>query len=384
MRILHFSQSLPGGPASYLEELAPAQLSEIGAENLRFVLPSEHRDQVPSIPDSCFRGFAQTRRTLRDLAQVQAFVQAEIAAFRPDIVHLHSSFAGGLVRLPALFKARDFKIVYCAHGWAFAREGGRLKNRCLALAERVMSVAADAIVNISESEERAALDYGLDGRKMTTIRNGIARITTPANPKSFGDKGINLLFVGRHDPQKGLDILLEAMSALERDDVHLHVLGSAVVSNSTYDHAPTRNVTFHGWADRETVFRRMISADAVVMPSRWEGFGLVAVEAMRLGRPVIASERGALPEIVRHGETGLIFDPADRNALIAILRKLDRRDLESMGAKAEARFATYFTSDRMNKALLELYRSLLATPDRRLAAAALTSVQQNQAPATIS
>ena len=71
------------------------------------------------------------------------------------------------------------------------------------------------------------------------------------------------------------------------------------------------------------------------MPSRWEAFGLVGVEAMKYGRPIIVSNRGALPELVKAEENGYIFDFDHPESLIQILDKLDKRNLCRMGQKAE-------------------------------------------------
>jgi glycosyltransferase involved in cell wall biosynthesis len=105
--------------------------------------------------------------------------------------------------------------------------------------------------------------------------------------------------------------------------------------------------------------------DALVMPSRWEGFGLVALEAMRLGKPVIASRRGALTEIIEHGATGLLFDLDRPGELIDVLRHLDKVALAAMGVNARQEFLRSFTSERMNAELVTLYRTLLETKAAR-------------------
>ena len=218
------------------------------------------------------------------------------------------------------------------------------------------------IVNISESDLEAAAKVGLPREKLTVIRNGIC--TEPprnAVPILFDQSKINVLFVGRHDPQKGLDLLISAMRLLAGVPVHLHVLGSPIVSTGTGLDKLSPNVTFYGWVQRDQVSAYIGAADAVIVPSRWEGFGLVAIEAMRMARPVIASKCGGLAEIVIDGETGVLFPPDNSQAIVETLKSLDPARLRSMRPLALERFKQNFTASRMNTQLLDLYESLTRT-----------------------
>jgi glycosyltransferase involved in cell wall biosynthesis len=170
---------------------------------------------------------------------------------------------------------------------------------------------------------------------------------------------LNLLFVGRLDPQKGVDDLLAAMELLTDTPVHLHVIGDGVVSTGKARAA--RNATFYGWLPHELIPAYLSAADALVMPSRWEGFGLVALEAMRAGRAVIASDAGALPEIVANGETGRIFGKGDPASLAETIRGLSRAELARQGEAGRRRFLAHFTADRMNRETLRLYETVLAS-----------------------
>jgi glycosyltransferase involved in cell wall biosynthesis len=185
--------------------------------------------------------------------------------------------------------------------------------------------------------------------------------TGPASPAAaFAADRVNLIFVGRHDRQKGLDILLDVFRRHALPGVHLHVLGAPVLATAdTAGQGPLpANVTIHGWQNRDQVSAMMARADALVVPSRWEGFGLVAAEAMRMGKPVIASRRGALAEIVENGRSGFLFDLDDREAIAALLASLSREQLAGLGEAARARFLQSFTADRLNAELASLYGTL--------------------------
>jgi glycosyltransferase involved in cell wall biosynthesis len=93
---------------------------------------------------------------------------------------------------------------------------------------------------------------------------------------------------------------------------------------------------YHGWIGPDEIEAQMNEMDAVVVPSRWEGFGLVVLEAMRCGKPVIVSDRGGLPELVIHGFNGLIFSFDDPHSLVRVLESLSRGDLRRLGLNCPA------------------------------------------------
>jgi glycosyltransferase involved in cell wall biosynthesis len=359
-KVLHFTQTLPGGPASYLEEIATYQIDHYGMENIRFLLPAGDLSHVSSLPGKAIIPFNDISRTVVSLAKLSFIFMRTLRDFEPDIVHLHSTFAGALGRIPFLFTSSRPCFIYCAHGWAFSMEVSAFEKEMYATAERLFSRVTDKIINISEHEEGLALERGLPGAKLVTVLNGVRETYRRQGSLVDLEPKINLLFVGRHDPQKGLDLLLEAMQEVSRCPIHLHVLGDKVVSSTGMAKGNRDNISFHGWTPRERVFDFMAACDAVVMPSRWEGFGLVAIEAMRMGRPVISSNRGALPEIVLDNQTGFVVDIDRPKQLVEILRSLTRERLQEMGKEALKRYHLKFTAERMNKQLLEIYQEVLS------------------------
>ena len=229
------------------------------------------------------------------------------------------------------------------------------------MVERWLASYTDIIVNISESEAKFAEKFGLAREKQVIIYNGIST----AGPQivdrvTLEPDKINLVFAGRHDRQKGLDFLIAAMKQVVDSPVHLHVIGSIIRARKPISGEIPPNVTFYGWLPRNRVAAYISAGDAVVMPSRWEGFGLVAVEAMRAERPVIASDRGALPELVIDGKTGIIFPMDNLPEFVQTLKSLDPTILRMLGKNALSHFLKNFTADRMNKELLDLYAALVA------------------------
>lgn len=134
--------------------------------------------------------------------------------------------------------------------------------------------------------------------------------------------------VSRLRNEKGIDLLIQAFSKLValNQEVHLHIVGNGpdekelkdlVIQLSIAD-----KVTFFGEASWEIAMQQMALMDVVVVPSRFEGFGLSAAEAMAMGKPVIASNVFGLKEVVSDGETGLLFENGNRNDLYLKLQKI--------------------------------------------------------------
>ena len=147
---------------------------------------------------------------------------------------------------------------------------------------------------------------------------------------------------------------MEVFEKCQRKNIHLYLIGDNVIGGSHIEKENSNRLTFLGWVPHEKVGSYYAACDAVIMPSRWEAFGLVAVEAMKYGKPVIASNRGALPEIIKDGENGCIFDFDDPQTLKTILYKLNKPELQKLGAKARNDFLLHYRLDNMVSAIIKL------------------------------
>lgn len=365
MKIVHVAQMLQGGIGSYLSEILPWQVERLGAGNVVAIVAANQVPYLPPLPPGSVRSFTTSSRSPLALARMALAIRRMIDRERPDVLHLHSSFAGAMVRLAyALPPWRRPRIVYCAHGWSFNMRVGRFWKGVFALVERLLAPLADRILCISQFELDAALRRGLPSSKLRLAYNGIAA-EPPAGegpPVHFPKDRLNLLFLGRQDRQKGFDLLAAAMRRLEGRPIHLHAVGAAVLAKEGVEPDASPNISQHGWQDRSRIPLYIDAADAVVVPSRWEGFGLVTIEAMRQGRTVLASAVDALPELVVEGETGYLFAPDDVDALVSLFRLLDREEFARLGRNGRGRFLELFTADRLNALLLATYRELAEKP----------------------
>lgn len=366
MRILHVAESVKGGCGTYLNQLVQMQLLDPGIQNVRVVLPDAHIVQVPDIPERNRSLFTSRGRSLRSLHALWRAMERDVDTFRPDCIHLHSTFAGGVGRIGLALRRSRPPVVYCAHGWAFDMAGSSLKRSAMALAERALAHGCEGVIAISEYERTRGIAVGIAPERLVTVLNGI--IDAPGSPTSaapvqsdrrFDEARRRILFIGRLDRQKGIDVLLNAISGLE-EKVDLRIIGSAVVGDETGLTCDRPNVAMLGWCDDRQIRQQLDWADCVAIPSRWEGFGLVALEAMRAGRPVIASNVGGLPEVVEDGHTGWLVPPEDHAALQAALLAPTDAQLAAAGAAGRRRFVQRFTIERTATALSAVYRQAIA------------------------
>lgn len=356
-RILHVAQKLPGGVGAYLDEVLRYQLADLGPERVSALIAAPERQHLAFLPDASVHTFPGSDRTLRGLWRFAAEVRRTVRRERPDIVHLHSTFAG-LTR-PLIWGPGRPRIVYCSHGWSFNMGIPRWAKTVLGQLERALAHGTERIVCISHFERDSAAKRGIRADRLEVVHNGVADRPANAAIAPFPSDRLNLLFIGRLDRQKGLDVAEAAMAALGDFPVHLHVIGAGVLAAPGTQQA-LPNVTYYGWQTRDVIPSYVEASDAVIVPSRWEGFGLAAIEAMRQARPVLASRIDALPEVVQEGKTGFLFAPEDPAAIVALVRRLDRERLRGMRAAARAEFVGRFTGERMNRRIVELYREVLA------------------------
>jgi len=218
------------------------------------------------------------------------------------------------------------------------------------------------LVAISESQRR----WHPTNNWVGTVHHGLPLGDAPFS----AEPGNYLAFIGRIAPEKGVDVAIELARrtgvplrmAAKVHDVEEHELFERIVAPALKD----GHVSFEGELATEPRDRLMAGALATVMLGAWpEPFGLVAIESMATGTPVIARRAGALPEIIRHGVDGfLIDDLGEADLAVREAEKLDR-------AAIRRGVVDRFGVDRMVDEYEEVYRSLVArkaTGDRGAAA----------------
>lgn len=360
MKILHIGEYVKGGVATYINELLRFQTECEEIKDVYLIVSTKSEKNFNINPQKVH--YYEYSRNLVSIIGAIIEINRFIKKKQPDIIHIHSSFAGFFSRILYFFKKQDVKIIYCSHGWSFLMDSSRYKKYLYTIVERLLSLKTDLIINISKNEHLEALNHMIPKNKCVMIYNGISEIENKIKkPNIFLEKTkINLLFVGRLDKQKGIDLLLDIFKNNRLNDVKLYVIGARVVSNITLEFS--QNVIELGWIEADQIDAYYDLFDAIIMPSRWEGFGLVALEAMKRKKAVIASNRGALPEIIQNRVNGLIFDIERPDELIELLINLNKKQLRKMGENGYVIYKKNFTAREMNVSILNEYLKLMSTP----------------------
>jgi glycosyltransferase involved in cell wall biosynthesis len=256
-------------------------------------------------------------------------------------------------------RARGIPAVVTDHGLQGSDWGGLVPR----LFDRFLAVSRYSAAGLRTPRSRTRIIYG-----------GADPVRYRPDPEVRRD---GVLFVGRLTPHKGVDVLLRALPP----DVPLTVVGTEGHDPRPPERdypqllrslAARRNVEFLTAVDDDELARRYRAAVAVVIPSVErtsygrriavsELLGLVALEAMASGTPVIASRTGGLPEIVEDGRTGYLVPPGDvaglRDRIVEVVG--DRAAAARVGANGRKRVVSELTWDRCAQRCLEAYRQLL-------------------------
>ncbi|UTW58949.1 glycosyltransferase [Kordiimonas sp. SCSIO 12603] len=356
MKILHIAQRIQGGLASYLEELLYYQEKSDLIENIIVSIPNTEKEYLTKNQKTQYEYHNFILRNIFTMFYFFVFCRKLIKKYNPDVIHLHSAFAGAIGRIAIITLPKNQSVtIYCAHGWSFDMPVSRIKKWLYIKTERILSIYTDVIINISKHEYNRAATEGLPKSKLALIMNGTQDIQTEVQPLNFiNQTEMNFVFIGRHDLQKGLDFLLNIFTN-NNITANLHILGEAVLNQNNQKSLKKQNIFFHGWQSRDKVDQFITSCDAVIMPSRWEGFGLVAIEAMKLSKPVIANPVGALSEIIQNKTNGYFIPFSETNKAAKMINQMEKSDLAILGRKARKTYLKSYQADRMAAEIQSCY-----------------------------
>lgn len=234
--------------------------------------------------------------------------------------------------------------------------------------ENLGLVVADVVVVNSQAVRDELLARGLPIRRIEVVPNGVSRAHFMPSP-GWPVADPYVLFVGRLVPQKGVDQLLRAFSVVLRrcPDSRLVVVGDgelALYLKRVARHlGVSQHVSFVQWKSGPELLHYYQQAQVVVVPSNYEPFGLVALEAMACGRPVVASAVGGLQEIIEDGMQGYLVPPGDYLAMAQRLANLLlnpalRQQMGKTGIEQAASYGWENTAQRT----LQIYRQLVSQP----------------------
>jgi glycogen(starch) synthase len=298
------------------------------------------------------------------------------AEFRPELLHVQCFGPNGIYAL-ALSRRTGVPLAVTAHGETLADDGGVFGHSMLA--RRGLTEALKRSEFVTAPSQFALADlrdgYGLLGG--TVIPNGVD-LNVEGSHLLADEDGPYFTAVGRLGWMKGFDLLIDAFSRAELPTEYRLIIGgdgpeSPALARLITDKGLQRRVALIGRLTPEEVSRLMAGSIAVVVPSRVEAFGIVALEAWRAGAPLVMTNRGGAPEFIEDGVDGLLVDPVDTEALVAALQNVaaDARLRARLAEAGSARVGA-FTWDKVADAYLRLYANVPPT-----AAVSLSRNRQN-------
>lgn len=264
-----------------------------------------------------------------------------LVRYRPNIIHIHTSQGIAWLKdtlLVLIGKAAGCLVVLHLHGGNFDRIYDAYPRSLQAYTRKILK-AADGLISVSE-EWKNRLAKIVPANKVSAIRNCIDTHTFQSNGNRPGSDGVNLLFLGRIGPQKGIYELIEAFHAIQSDGTAKRLWlvgpeenpGDALNAQALLEkYQLTATCTLAGEVSRERAIQYFRDASIFVLPSYYEGLPMVVLEALSAGLPVVATPVGGIPEVVIDGENGFLVPVGDVQAL--------KEKIEILCADAELRAA---------------------------------------------
>ncbi len=360
------------------DEHVPHVLHDLGYGNRVVHVPAGPEVPLPKETLSKYLG--------EFVAGVQAFAQGK--GLQYDLIHSHYWMSG--VAAGELKQVWGTPVIHMFHTLGLmkqrvARSGEQVEGEYRLAGERKTLRLAEKIVAATPAE-LAQLQwlYQADLNKIVVIPPGVDLSRFYPIPADEAKEFIGvppcervLLFVGRIEPLKGLDVLIQAIALMRVQGIHvcLTVIGGdpqppadqhdeemSRLQAMREQYGLTDLVTFLGKRSQDTLPYYYSAAEVVVVPSHYESFGMVALEAMACGTPVVASQVGGLAFLIQDGVTGFTVPADDPQALAERLSALlcDEALRQRTGQQA-AKFARQYGWERISRRILQLYESVLAS-----------------------
>lgn len=318
-------------------------------------------------------------------------IRKVIVEFKPDIMHVHnywplltpSIFAAAkdngvatvltlhnyrLICPGVLFLRNNVPCELCLDGkphrvlWHRCYTGKSLLKSYLSLRlyletrnKDFLAPWVDAYIALTEFSKKKYIEGGLPKGKIYVKPNFM---DDPLHTGETASPGHGAVFVGRVSPEKGLMTLVQAWGGM---DYPLRIVGDGPLMNTINKKAPA-NVQFVGQKSREEVLQLIQGSAFLVFPSTWyEGFPLALLEAMALGRAVLASDLGPRREMVQDGVTGLLFDAENPEDLRRKAQQLifNPEMTKKMGETGRQVFLEKYTAEKNYETLINIYQKII-------------------------
>lgn len=320
IKVIHILQSA-GGVAQYLMDLL-TYMNDARYDNI-IIASNDYKNYEEILYKKCKRicyvdmiREINFKKDFRAIIEINKLIKQE----KPDILYLHSSKAGALGRIAALFNNK-VKIIYNAHGWYFNADIGK-KKYIFQFIEKILAYKTNKIIAISKSEYDSAIQKRICPKnKMVLIENGIDtekyqdyETYRESIRIKYGLKENDILvgIVGRISQQKDPITTIKAATEIIKynKNVYFMFVGSGDLEEEILNIAKENNIYSNiiitGWVNN---VKEYISAfDISLLPSKWEGFGLAILEYMICKKPIIATKIGGIKDILQNENNAFFIE----------------------------------------------------------------------------
>ena len=376
--IAHNRYQQSGGEDSVVDTEI-SQLEKSGVEIVRFFVDNDSIINVRSKTAAAL----QVRHNVNAVQKINQLLDAS----QPDLVHFHNTFP---TMSPASIEAvikREIPVVQTLHNYRvmcanaqFLRNGrpctacvsgsrmNGIINKCYrdstfgSIAATISGSATKkiyesnpslyTIVALTEFFKKILIKAGFEPNRILIKGNSTADIGASKEKRNG-----RLLYVGRLSDEKGVNLLLDISQKLNTE---IDIVGDGPLA--PIFEGQVKNIRMHGWLPREQVYPIMKSSSALLVPSKWyEGFPVVILEAFSAATPVIASEIGSLPDIVKHEVTGFIVGPSDELGWIHYANMVSESRISSeLGANARNAYLANYSPEINSRKLIDIYEGAIA------------------------
>ncbi|MEM9255726.1 MAG: glycosyltransferase family 4 protein [Pseudomonadota bacterium] len=290
-----------------------------------------------------------------------------------DVIHAHLYFPALYTSMSRLLHKTACGTAVTLHNLAYAA-GVNKAGLGLSVKKQISASLYPRCIDRTVAVSQAVADHyakNLRLSNITVIHNGISRAQRDANyPDEVSQQrdSFHIVMPGRLVPEKGHRICLEAMRELvaRGRNCQLTLAGGGPLESALRQRLAELNldesVTITGSLSHAELLMTMSGADVIAVPSMAEGFGLVAIEAMALRKPIVVSDVGGLTEIVEHEKTGLIVPAGDSRLLAAALDQYlcDPGARSRFGLAGRQRVLENFTADATARKLRRVYEDIMS------------------------
>jgi len=291
---------------------------------------------------------------------------------KPDIIHVNSSKAGGIVGLAGwaykMLSGKKISLIFTAHGWAFNENRSKSQINLIKFFSKLTALFYDKIICVSEYDQKTAIRNKICKKnKLTVIHNGIdiekiSFLTKEKAQKKLIGKVSPFIIgtIAEYTKNKGLIYLLKAIKNIKDQEIDIILIGSGENPDkeklkSFIKKYNLKNINFIEFIDNAASYLK--SFDIFILPSLKEGLPYTILEAMAAEIPIIATDVGGIPEIIKNDINGILIKPKNPKLIKEkILHLINNPEIsKDLSQKAKIRINKKFTLKRMIQKTRKIY-----------------------------